>query len=113
MSARRRLYATRGQGAVMTGGAVSPRHSLMSYFQVSVKWLTRLFRFPLSNAPHRPRARRPNMSREFRTSLGIILVAVVIAAATTWAALLIARSDSTDPTQAREVIYRPQHLLLY
>ena len=53
------------------------------------------------------------MSREFRTSLGIILMAVVIAAATTWAASLIARSDSTDPTQAREVIYRPQHLLVY
>ena len=53
------------------------------------------------------------MSREFRTSLGIILMAVVIAAATTWAASLIAQSDSTGPTQAREVIYRPQHLLLY
>src|SRR5262245_60630199 len=26
-----------------------------SYFHVSVKWLTRLFRFPLSIAPHRPR----------------------------------------------------------
>ena len=83
------------------------------YFHVSVKWLTRLYRFPLSNAPHRPRARRQNMSRRFRTSLGIILVAVVIAAATTWAASLIAQSDSTGPTQAREVIYRPQHLLLY
>ena len=52
------------------------------------------------------------MSRRFRTSLGIIFVAVVIAAATT-AASLIAQSDSTGPTQAREVIYRPQHLLLY
>jgi hypothetical protein len=48
-----------------------------------------------------------------RISLGIILVAVIIAAAiTTWAASPIARSDS-GPTQAREVIYRPQHLLVY
>jgi hypothetical protein len=48
------------------------------------------------------------MSRGFRTSLGIILVAVVIAAAiTTWVASPIARSDSAGPT------YRPQHLLLY
>jgi hypothetical protein len=47
-------------------------------------------------------------------SLGIILVAVVIAAAiTTWAASTITGSDSAAPTQAREVIYRPQHLLLY
>jgi hypothetical protein len=47
-------------------------------------------------------------------SLGIILVAVVIAAAiTTWAASPIARSDSARPTQASEVIYRPQYLLLY
>ena len=44
----------------------------------------------------------------------IILVAVVIAAAiTTWAASPIRGSDSAGPTQAREVIYRPQHLLLY
>jgi ABC-type enterobactin transport system permease subunit len=49
-----------------------------------------------------------------RISLGIILVAVVIAAAiTTWAASPIARSDSAGPTHAREVIYRPQHLLVY
>jgi hypothetical protein len=49
-----------------------------------------------------------------RISLGIILIAVVIAAAiTTWAASPIARSDSAGPTQAREVIYRPQHLLVY
>jgi ABC-type enterobactin transport system permease subunit len=49
-----------------------------------------------------------------RISLGIILIAVVIAAAiTTWAASPIAQSDSAGPTQAREVIYRPQHLLVY
>jgi hypothetical protein len=55
------------------------------------------------------------MSRaRVRISLGIILVAVVIAAAiTTWAASPIERSDSTGPTQAREVIYRPQYLLVY
>jgi hypothetical protein len=44
----------------------------------------------------------------------IISVAVVIAAAiTTWAASPITGSDSVGPTQTREVIYRPQHLLLY
>jgi hypothetical protein len=49
-----------------------------------------------------------------RISLGNILLAVVIAAAiTTWAASPIARSDSARPTQASEVIYRPQYLLLY
>ena len=49
-----------------------------------------------------------------RIILRIILVAVIIAAAiTTWAASPIARSDSAGPTQAREVIYRPQHLLVY
>jgi hypothetical protein len=56
------------------------------------------------------------MSRgpEFALSLGIILVAVVIAATiTTWATSPIARSVSARPTQASEVIYRPQHLLLY
>jgi len=56
------------------------------------------------------------MSRKprFILSLGIILVAVVIAAAITiWVASPIVRSDSAGPTQAREVIYRPQHLLLY
>jgi hypothetical protein len=56
------------------------------------------------------------MSRgpEFALSLGIILAAVVIAAAiTTRAASPIARSDSAEPTQASEAIYRPQYLLLY
>jgi hypothetical protein len=56
------------------------------------------------------------MSRgpEFALSLGIILVAVVIAATImTWATSPIAQSDSAGPTEAREVIYRPQHLLLY
>jgi hypothetical protein len=50
-----------------------------------------------------------------RICLGIILIAAVIAAAiTTWTASSpIARSDSAGPTQAREVIYRPQHLLVY
>ena len=49
-----------------------------------------------------------------RISLGIILIAVVIAAAiTTWAASPIADSDSAGPAQAREVIYLPQHLLVY
>jgi hypothetical protein len=44
----------------------------------------------------------------------IISVAVVIAAAiTAWAASRITGSDSAGPTHAREVIYRPQHLLLY
>jgi hypothetical protein len=47
-----------------------------------------------------------------RICLGIILIAAVIAAAiTTWAAS--SPSDSAGPTQAREVIYRPQHLLVY
>jgi hypothetical protein len=56
------------------------------------------------------------MSRgpRFAVSLGIILVAVVVAAAiTTWAASTLTGSNSAGPTQAREVIYRPQHLLLY
>jgi hypothetical protein len=48
----------------------------------------------------------------FAFSLGIILVAIA-AAITTWAASPIAGSDSAGPTKAREVIYRPQHLLLY
>jgi hypothetical protein len=47
-------------------------------------------------------------------SLGIILVAVLIAAAiTTWAASPLTGSDSAGTTQGREVIYRPQHLLVY
>jgi hypothetical protein len=53
------------------------------------------------------------MSRgpDFALSLGIILAAVVIAATiATWATSPIAGSDST---QANEVIYRPQYLLLY
>ena len=50
----------------------------------------------------------------FALSLGISLVAVLIAVAiTTWAASPISGSDSAVPTQAREVIYRPQHLLVY
>jgi hypothetical protein len=50
----------------------------------------------------------------FALSLGISLVAVLIAVAImTWAASPIAGSDSAGPTQAREVIYRPQHLLVY
>ena len=56
------------------------------------------------------------MSRapRFALTLGISLVAVLIAVAiTTWAASPITGSDSAAPTQAREVIYRPQHLLLY
>src|SRR5262249_47172197 len=36
MSARRRLYATRWQRAVMTGGAVSPRHARTTGSRVSV-----------------------------------------------------------------------------
>src|SRR5215813_7953537 len=36
MSARRRLYATRWQGAVMTGGAVSPRHARTTGSRASV-----------------------------------------------------------------------------
>jgi hypothetical protein len=49
--------------------------------------------------------------RGVRLSLRGILVAALIAAAiTTWAASPIARSNSAEPTQAREVIYRPQHL---
>jgi hypothetical protein len=55
-------------------------------------------------------SRRPGV----RLSLGGILVTALIAAAiTTWAASPIAQSDSAEPTQAREVIYRPQHLLVY
>ena len=50
----------------------------------------------------------------FALSLGISLVAVLIAVAiTTWTASPISGSDSAVPTQAREVIYRPQHLLVY
>jgi hypothetical protein len=47
-------------------------------------------------------------------SLGVILVAALIAAAiTTWAASPPTRSESAGTTQGREVIYRPQHLLVY
>jgi hypothetical protein len=50
----------------------------------------------------------------FAVSLGISLVAVLIAVAImTWAASPIAGSDSAGPNQAGEVIYRPQHLLVY
>jgi hypothetical protein len=50
----------------------------------------------------------------FALSVGISLVAVLIAVAiTTWAASPIADSDSAGPAQAREVIYLPQHLLVY
>jgi hypothetical protein len=52
--------------------------------------------------------------RRFALSLGIILAATVIAVAiTTWAAPPIPEGVSAAPTQARKVIYRPQHLLLY
>ena len=52
--------------------------------------------------------------RWFGLSLGILLVAVGIAATiTTWAAAPIPQSVSAAQTQAREVIYRPQHLRLY
>jgi hypothetical protein len=55
-------------------------------------------------------SRRPG----FGLGLGILLLAVAIAAAiTTWAAPPITQSVSAGPTQAREVNYRPQHLLLY
>jgi len=54
------------------------------------------------------------MSRRFRTNLAILLVAVAIAAAIqAWAASRLTGSDSAGGTQAREVIYRPQHLLVY
>jgi len=53
------------------------------------------------------------MSRRFRTNLAIVLAAAAIAAAIkTWAAMPTG-SDSAGATQAREVIYRPQHLLVY
>ena len=46
--------------------------------------------------------------------LGIILVAVVLAVAiTTWTPSPIAGSNSAGPIQPREVIYRPQHPLVY
>jgi hypothetical protein len=52
--------------------------------------------------------------RGVRLSLRGILVAALIAAAiTTWAASPSALSDSAGTTQGREVIYRPQHLLVY
>jgi hypothetical protein len=54
------------------------------------------------------------MSRRFRTNLAIVLAAAAIAAAIKmWAASLPTGSDSAGATQAREVIYRPQHLLVY
>jgi hypothetical protein len=54
------------------------------------------------------------MSREPGLGVGIILVAVAIAAAImTWAASPIGRADSAGPSQDREAIYRPQHLLVY
>jgi hypothetical protein len=47
-------------------------------------------------------------------SLGAILVAALIAAAiTTWAASPLPGSNSPGTTQGTEVIYRPQHLLVY
>jgi hypothetical protein len=50
----------------------------------------------------------------FALSLGTILTAVVIAVAITmWAGPPIPKSVSAAPTQPQEVIYRPQHLLLY
>jgi hypothetical protein len=50
----------------------------------------------------------------FALSVGIILVAVVLAVAiTTWAASPIAGSDSAGPIPPRHVIYRPQHPLVY
>ena len=63
---------------------------------------------------HRPRARRRKMSRGpgFALSLGISLVAVLIAVAImTWAASPIAGSDSAGPTQAREVSDLPPSTL--
>lgn len=55
-------------------------------------------------------AQRPR----FALSLGTILAAVVIAVAITmWAAPPIPKSVSAAPPQAQDVIYRPQHLLLY
>jgi len=54
------------------------------------------------------------MSRKFRTNLAILLVAVAMTAAIkAWTASLLTGSDSAGATQAREVIYRPQHLLVY
>lgn len=50
----------------------------------------------------------------FVLSLGTILAAVVIAVAIImWAGPPIPKSVSAVPTQPEEVIYRPQHLLLY
>jgi hypothetical protein len=50
----------------------------------------------------------------FALSLRIILAMVVIAVAITmWAAHLIRESASAAPTQASEVIYRPQYPLVY
>jgi len=46
-------------------------------------------------------------------SLGVILVATLIAAAITWGASPLTRSDSAATTQGTEVIYRSQHLLAY
>jgi hypothetical protein len=54
--------------------------------------------------------------RMFALSLGIILAATVIAvvAVTTVGSYSDSgESVSAAPTQARETIYRPQHLLLY
>jgi hypothetical protein len=50
----------------------------------------------------------------FALSLGTILATVVITVAITmWAAPPIPNSVSAAPTRAQEVVYRPQHLLLY
>ena len=44
---------------------------------------------------------------------GILVVALIAAAVTTWAASPLTRSDSAGTPQGGEVIYRPQHLLVY
>jgi hypothetical protein len=50
----------------------------------------------------------------FALSLGTILAAVVIAVAITmWGGPPSPNSVSAAPTQPQDVIYRPQHLLLY
>jgi len=44
---------------------------------------------------------------------GILVAALIAAAITTWAASPLTGSNSPGTSQGREVIYRPQHLLVY
>jgi hypothetical protein len=53
------------------------------------------------------------MTRGPGVALIVLVFGVIALAITTWAASPIAGNDSAGPNSPREVIYRPQHLLLY